>query len=166
MSSVEELVELLSPPDKKEGRTHRPPWTWHTLDADERATLAELVNNWVETYNRTLATSVRELVPPCWHQHEGLAAELPVMLWHWYEVHRGQATRVGAAAEFYTRHLPGFRGRVAGYLGEAAEDCRTGRHPSDWRQAIDSLIAAWPQSTPGDEVDLLAELHCGFGPAT
>lgn len=168
MTSPEELIGLLQPPGPKEQRDHRPPWTWHALDPSERATLEDLVHNWVATYNRTLATSVKELVPPCWLQHKGLAVELPVMVWHWFSVHRSSAAQVSAAGEFYARHLPAFRGRVAGYLGDSAEDCRAGNHPQDWRGELETVIGKWQDSSSGDAdaVELLAELHCGFAPST
>lgn len=168
-TAPEELITHLFPPGPKDKRYHRPPWTWHALEPAERATLDELVDNWVHTYNRTLTTAVAELVPPCWRQHQGLATELPVILWHWYAVHRSQNAQVTAASEFYARILPGFRGRVEKYLGDAAEDCRSGRHPDhpeNWRQALDKVIDGWPPMAADDEPDVLAELHCGFGPAS
>lgn len=164
--SFTNLTSLLHPPGQKEERVHRPPWTWHSLDQAERGDLEQLVDNWVSTYNRTLATSVRETVPPCWRHHPGLAAELPVMIWHWFFVHRGQTAQVTSAAEFYARHLPAFRGRVESYLGEAAEDCRAGNHPEDFRRELDMLIDKWPDPVSDAEaVDVLAALHCGFGAA-
>ncbi len=166
--ALTELIELFSPSAQEEGREHRPPWTWSALTAGERDTQARLIDDWVETYNRVLATEKSEIVPPCWRQHPGLATELAIQVWHTYAVHHHAAATVTAAADYYSRHLPGFRKRVPTYLGEAASDCLAGRHPGDWHQPIETVLDNYTQGittdADTDALHRLGDLHNGFGP--
>lgn len=160
------LLARYETPDTPDER-RRPPWTWPALDRTERAGLARMIDIWVDSYNRVHATSEDDLLPPCWRQHPGLATELAVQVWHWYAIHTDPRATVAAAAEFYGRHLPGFRGRVDHMLGRSPGECRSGQHPSSWRKDVDDARAvhiAYPHDAARDDADvvLLGALHFGF----
>lgn len=164
-ADVEMLLELFEH-DPKSEQPARFPWTWSALTAAEAAALARLVETYVSTYNRVLATTVAEIVPPCWRRHEGLATELAVQVWLYYTVHHHAKATPTAAAEFYGRHLPGFRGRVDKHLGRSPIECRRGEHPETCDKDIDELLAHYEQqgsaSEDGTAIEQLGELHFGF----
>ncbi|MHA6803259.1 hypothetical protein [Salinifilum ghardaiensis] len=168
-STLEDLIQLLQPPGKDEQRQHRPPWNWSLLTPAEQDALAGLIDDWVATYNHALATARAEIVPACWRQHPGLAIDLAVQVWLYYANHRSSNATPGFAAEYYGRHLPGFRGRVASYLGESASDCREGRHPHDWRADLEATAhgsTAPDPATAEESIRHLGELHAGFDTGT
>jgi hypothetical protein len=156
-----------SPSDRHpDGDPVRPPWTWSLLDKAEAALALELVGTWVRHYNLTHATQPAEIVPPCWPQHPGLAEELAVLTWLHHDVHAAATAVPAAAAEYYGRHLPGFRGRVKPHLGTGAESCWDGAHSDTWRYELDKIITAYPeQPVTGGKVDALSSLDHGFAAA-
>lgn len=150
---------------KKADETCQLPWTWAALSPAQASAMGRLIDVFAATYNRALATETRELVPPCWRQHEGLATELLVVFWSFYAVHWHAKATPLAAFDFYGRHLPGFRGRVEKLLGNGAKECQEGRHVPSWRKEIDDAISRYASSaeTPCD-VSTLTGMHFGFRP--
>jgi hypothetical protein len=160
------LARYDTPTDTTQAR--RPPWTWTALDPAERAALARLIDVFVHSYNQVHAITEDELIPPCWRRHPGLAAELAVQVWLWYSVHLDPHTASPTlAAEYYLRHLPGFRHRLNRLLGISPGECRRGQHPASWRTDADQRLATYPQ-TPTDpdrdehDVEALGALDFGF----
>lgn len=143
----------------------RPPWTWSALCHRERTALARMIDVWVDTYNYVHATSPSDLIPPCWRHHPGLATELAVQVWLWYNAHiHPQATPL-IAGDYYLRHLPGFRSRINQMLGASPPECRRGEHPTTWRSDTETHLAAYTtpfDSAVDDHVHQLGELHFGF----
>lgn len=153
--------------DPKSEDPPRFPWAWEALGPQESAALARLVDVYVATYNHTLATAVEEVVPPCWPRHPGLARELAVQVWLYYAVHHHPKASPAAAAEFYGRHVVGFRGRVEKHLGRSPIECRTGGHLHSWRKDLDELLAEYEHHSSADApntsaIEQLGELHFGF----
>lgn len=152
--------------DPKSQDPPRLPWSWAALGPDEAAALARLVDVYVASYNHTLATAVSEIVPPCWRKHPALAQELAVQVWLYYTAHHHPQATPAAAAEFYGRHLPGFRARVATLLGRSPIECRQGHHPPSWRKELDEQLAEYEQRAEDEQdatdLDRLGDLHFGF----
>lgn len=144
----------------------RAPWTWSVLDPRERAALARMIDVWVDTYNHVHATTLTDLIPPCWRRHPGLATELAVHVWLWYAAHIHPKTTPLIAGDYYLRHLPGFRTRLDHMLGASPPECRRGEHPHTWRSDTDTRRAAYtatqPKPNDDDYLDPLGELHFGF----
>lgn len=152
--------------DPKSEEPPRFPWVWEALSPAEASALARLVEVYVASYNHTLATTASEIVPPCWPQHPGLARELAVQVWLYYAVHHHAKASPAAAAEFYGRHLPGFRGRVEKLLGRSPIECRKGQHLPSWRKDLDELVGEYEQRSENPQnmnaIEQLTQLHFGF----
>jgi len=145
----------------------RRPWCWSALTGPEREALARMIDVYVASYNHVQAIDTTDIIPPCWRQHAGLAWELAVQVWLWYQSYMDPKATPAAAAELHGRHLPGFRTRLARLLGRDPNDCRANQHPSKWRKADEqlSVLASLPASSSTLErtaaVDL-GEVHFGF----
>ncbi|WP_142065300.1 hypothetical protein [Pseudonocardia kunmingensis] len=140
----------------------RLPWTWSVLTSTERAALARLIDAYSATFNHLYAITEDELIPPCWRRHPGLATELAVQLWLWYAAHRDPQATPLVAADYYLRHLPGFRARVT-TLGA---ECRQGEHVEAWHRDVDDgirrLDAPTDPTRDQHDLELLGALHFGF----
>ncbi|MGH3709281.1 MAG: hypothetical protein ACRDRQ_14520 [Pseudonocardiaceae bacterium] len=166
LADLELLLTRYDTPDSAE-QPRRPPWTWTALDRAERAALARMVEVFVSHYNHVHAITGKELIPPCWRRHPGLAAELAVQVWMWYYAHLDPKASPALASDYYGRHLPGFRSRLDRLLGVSPGECRRGEHPDTWRKDADKLLATYDQ-LPTDpahdkhDVERLGEPHFGF----
>lgn len=164
------LLEHYTPSTNKDGDDtgpHAPPWSFAARSGKEIAALGRLIDVYVATYNRMLATTVREIVPPCWRHHPGLAHDLAVQVWLYYAAFLHDKATPSAAADFHTRHLPAFRARIDGWLGRSPGECRKGNHPTEWRKDLDSALDQLdhgPTTTGSDEhaEAHLSAMHFGF----
>lgn len=166
------LVDLFTGP-AQDNEPQRPPWTWSALTSDERLALGRAIDDWTTTFNHVFATAPAHLIPPCWRLHPGLATELAVHIWLWYQAHRADNASITHAAEYYLRHLPGFRSRITEALGETAAECRRLEHPRNWRAETSKLLGVYTtreldhhNQPAADATDLLGALHYGFMPPT
>jgi hypothetical protein len=150
-------------PDKPTS-TRQPAWTWSALTDTDRSALDVMVTDWAAHYNQVYAVREQDAIPPCWRQHPWLAQELAVMVFLWWSAHRDPTATPERAAEFYLRHLPGFRARLAGMLGRSPTECQQGLHPETWRRDLDTTITDWPPQhcTDPDAVEVLGAADFGF----
>lgn len=167
--SEEDLVVLLARYDDpgNEQSPRRPPWTWSALTPAEAGAMARLVDVYVETYNHVHAVTEDDVIAPCWRLHPGLATELAVQVWLYYAAHLDTKATPMLAADFYGRHLPGFRSRIDRLLGRSPGECRAGQHRDTWRKGAEEMIGK--QANPGanvvggeQEIALLNGMHAGF----
>ena len=123
-------------------------WSIDSVPDDLAGNYRAVLVRWVLDYNVNFVTAAAHLIPPCWPLHPGLAREIAAIWAHWQKVFHGSLGPLEATA-FYERTLPGFQGRITGWLGKEAMACRSGEHPNEWndqQQAI-SNIASWSSNT-------------------
>ncbi|MEO6086787.1 MAG: hypothetical protein ABIQ18_27100 [Umezawaea sp.] len=146
------------------GRPRATPWTWAALDNNTAAALSRLIDQWVHYYNRVHAVTPKELVPPCWSSHHGLAHRLAVMAWAYYYAHHDPAATPFMAADYHARYLSGFRGDLDRLLGRDPMACRSGDHPKTWRSTTDEQADQYSTVDATREVSNLMAHHFGFLP--
>ncbi|CRK59270.1 hypothetical protein [Alloactinosynnema sp. L-07] len=145
----------------------RPPWTWSLRTQHERDALAGMIAEFVACFNTVYASDVEELIPPCWPHHPALATELAVHIWLWYEAHHDSGAGTGVSGDYYLRHLPGLRSRIAATLGRSPSECRQGQHPDSWRTDVDALIHQNEPTSrhadgPAPAIERLTRIGFGF----
>ncbi|MCK2239990.1 MULTISPECIES: hypothetical protein [unclassified Crossiella] len=139
----EVLRELYDAPTSGSGpgkRRARHPWNRRALTEREADAQDRLSRTFAVHYNRRWAQSVRELIPPCWPEHDELTDELDTLCWTWYYAHWDERANALTPAEFRLRYLPGFRSRLPRLLGPNGLLCQEGKHPVGWRRVVEAQI--------------------------
>jgi hypothetical protein len=156
------LLDLLRTP-REPGYLRRAPWTWAALDTTQAGALARMVQQWVDDYNRVHAVTEKEIIPPCWPHHHGLAHELAALVWLHHHVHHEATATPPLIADYHSRYLPAFRTRLDRLLGRDPASCRTGQHPATWRAPADDHLARYVASQSNSSaLDELTARHFGF----
>jgi hypothetical protein len=132
-STEQDVAVLLALLDAEPAAVRRTPWTWAALSDEQAAALRRTVRQWVADYNAVHAVTSRELIPGCWPLHPGLAHDLSVMVWVYYDSHHDRRSTPLMAGDYHLRYLPGFRSRLDHWLGSDPASCRAGEHPVSWR---------------------------------
>jgi hypothetical protein len=146
--------------------TGRRPWNWAALPPEHREALVELVDRFVDSYNRVWAMTDDQVIPPCWHRHPALAYDLAALVWTFHGAYRDGAASPEAALRFQD-HVVSFAGRLDRWLGRGARDCRDGRHERSWRSVRSRGLRPDRNSLEyADEIALLGVEHFGFEPDT
>ncbi|MFE9751013.1 hypothetical protein ACFYOT_39425 [Saccharothrix saharensis] len=162
-SAEQDMVVLLALLDAEPAAVRRTPWTWAALSHEEAAALRRTVRRWVADYNLVHAVSSRELIPDCWPQHPGLAYDLAVMVWVYYDSHHDRRTSPLMAGDYHLRYLPGFRSRLDRWLGSDPTSCRAGEHPASWRATPGEALRPADHHRPVDGDEETAALCFSFG---
>ncbi|WP_447002375.1 hypothetical protein ACRAKI_21875 [Saccharothrix isguenensis] len=157
------MAVLLALLDDEPAAVRRTPWTWAALSHEEAAALRRTVRRWVADYNLVHAVSSRELIPDCWPQHPGLAHDLAVMVWVYYDSHHDRRTTPLMAGDYHLRHLPGFRSRLDRWLGSDPTSCRAGEHPASWRASPGDALRPSDRLRAVDPGEPNEALHFSFG---
>lgn len=146
------------------GQLRATPWTWAALTNDTAAALSRLIDQWVHYYNGVHAVTPKELVPPCWSRHHGLAHRLAVMAWAYYYSHHDPSATPFMAADYHARYLSGFRTDLDRLLGRDPMACRAGDHPATWRSTTDEQADRYSAVDATSELGPLMAHHFGFLP--
>jgi hypothetical protein len=105
------------------------PWNWVDRHGQVEAALAGLLETFVEYFNARYAWTTEHTIPPCWARHGALVEELTTLMWSRWSAFEAPKATVEAAQVWHTYYLPGFLGRVNGWLGtHTAAECRSGKH--------------------------------------
>ncbi|GLZ28133.1 hypothetical protein Lesp02_03230 [Lentzea sp. NBRC 105346] len=151
------LYQAATPPNT----LRRTPWTWAALKKDQAAVLARVVREWVHFYNRVHAVTVKELIPPCWPLHPGLAHELAVLVWAYYHAHHDPKATPLIAVDYHARYLASFRTRLDHMLGRDPHSCRAGEHTATWRTTVDEQLSEYSPTDLSETQSLISQ-HFGF----
>lgn len=155
---------LLALLESEPAAVRRTPWTWSVLSQEESAALKRMVRRWVADYNVVHAVTSRELIPDCWPLHPGLAYDLAVMVWVYYDTHHDRRTTPLMAGDYHLRYLPGFRSRLDHLLGSDPAGCRAGEHPASWRTIPGDVLRPADRLQAKDSGEARRqELHFSFG---
>jgi hypothetical protein len=146
-TAEQDVAVLLALLDAEPAAIRRTAWTWAALPEKEVAALRRTVRRWVADYNAVHAVTSREFIPDCWELHPGLAHDLAVMVWVYYDTHHDARSTPLMAGDYHLRYLPAFRSRLDHLLGSDPASCRAGEHPASWR------------SIPGDALRPPDQLH-------
>jgi hypothetical protein len=160
-AAFEDLLSAYRHPAAAGSRTL--PWSWVTLSPAEGEANATLLDAFVASYNRTWAIHDGEVVPPCWHRHPALAHDLATLAWAYHQAYRDRDATPVRALQFQSQ-LPLFAERLDRWLGSEPGECRAGRHPHSWRDAVGATRS--PDRSDPEDIDavvLLADEAFGFG---
>lgn len=135
-----DVAMLLALLDAEPAAIRRTPWTWAALSEKEAAALRRTVRRWVADYNAVHAVTSRELIPACWELHPGLAHDLAVTVWVYYDTHHDRRSTPLMAGDYHLRYLPAFRARLDHLLGSDPAGCRAGEHPASWRTSSGEVL--------------------------
>ncbi|KOX27067.1 hypothetical protein ADK67_14680 [Saccharothrix sp. NRRL B-16348] len=162
-SAEHDVAMLLALLEAEPAAIRRTPWTWAALSEKEAAALRRTVRRWVADYNAVHAVTSRELIPDCWELHPGLAHDLAVMMWVYYDSHHDRRSTPLMAGDYHLRYLPGFRSRLNHLLGSDPASCRAGAHPASWRTTPGETRHLVDHHQPVDADEGSTALHFSFG---
>ncbi|MFT7835716.1 hypothetical protein Q5530_06170 [Saccharothrix sp. BKS2] len=163
-SAEQDVAVLLALLDAEPAAVRRTPWTWAALSDEEAAALRRTVWRWVADYNLVHAVSSGERIPDCWELHPGLAHDLAVMVWVYYDTHHDPRSTPLMAGDYHLRYLPAFRARLDRLLGSDPAGCRAGEHPVSWRTSPGEIRLPPDRNQPvnADEENMALRSSFGF----
>ncbi|QFZ20568.1 hypothetical protein [Saccharothrix syringae] len=162
-SAEHDVVMLLALLDAEPAAIRRTPWTWAALSKQEIAALRRTVRRWVNDYNVVHAVTSREVIPDCWELHPGLAHDLAVMVWVYYDTHHDPRSTPLMAGDYHLRYLPAFRARLDHLLGGDPASCRAGEHPASWRTSPGDVLRPADRLQAADPGEPSEALSFAFG---
>lgn len=117
------LAKLL---DSREGKLRPAAWCYHQPPPMKDV---DVLPSWVAWFNLRYAPQEHaRLIPYCWEQHGGLAAEIATVAYAWQKAFDDVKANSDAAQMWHDRWLPGFIQRMRSW---APADCFDGSHRDD-----------------------------------